>query len=58
VIEDCCWKKYWTKHSWWLDLNDHFKSFTVIISTWLTGLSVLWMAMNMFSLSLSSSFLT
>ena len=58
VIEKCCWKKYWTKSSWWLDLNDHFKSFTVIISTWLTGISVLWMAINMFSLSLSSSFLT
>jgi hypothetical protein len=43
VIEDCYWKKYWTKSSWWLDLNDHFKSFTVVISTWLTGISVLWM---------------
>ena len=58
VIDDCCWKKYWTKRSWWLDLNNHFKRFTVVISTWLTGISVLWMAMNMFSLSLSSSFLT
>jgi hypothetical protein len=58
VIEDCCWKRYWTKSSWWLDLNDHFKGCTVVISTWLTGVSVLSMTMNMFSLSLSSLVLT
>jgi hypothetical protein len=34
VIDDCCWKKYWTKRSWWLDLNNHFKSFMVVISTY------------------------
>jgi hypothetical protein len=28
--------KYWTKCSWWLGCKDHFKSFTVIIMTWLT----------------------
>ena len=28
--------KYWTKCSWWLGWRDHFKSFTVVIMTWLT----------------------
>ena len=28
--------KYWTKCSWWLGWRDDFKSFSVIIMTWLT----------------------